>query len=881
MRFRVPSSIVFFVPLAAFLTMGFGPSAAQAASFTWNNASGGNWDVPGNWAPPGVPGAGDEALITLDGTYTVTLNVNVSLDSLVVGAASGTQTLSMTVAHTLTLSSNSRVTANGVLNFTTATIGGTGTLFHQGLATFGGSTLNGPFTNQGTLILHGVCPINGALGTATGSTLRLEGNGSVGSSVATVATGFTNNGTIELTGTSASFGATLAVTAGTLVNAAGHAINVLAGSGGARTLTAQLDNQGTLSVQQALTINKSAVQHQNSGLVDVSGGNLTLTQSGAIPSFTNTPAGTVNIAAGRTLAVNGGTYVHDGTLNGPGLLSFANAVATLNLKLSNAGVDLSFSASTVNGPDSLVNAGGRTLALVGTTVNAPLSNRGTLIANGSCPINGALVTAISSTLRMEGNPQGTGTVTVANGFTSNGTIELTSTNASFGATLAVTAGTLVNAAGQAINVLAGSGGARTLTALLDNQGTLSVQQALTINKSSSQHQNSGLVDVSGGNLTLAQTGTTPSFTNANGGIVSIGSGQALTVSGGTIQNALGGVIRGSGTLTVSSTTFTNSGTIAPGNSAGILTITGNVAQDATATLEIEIGGAAPGAYDRLAVSGSFPITGQLHVSLINGFVSTPGQSFQVLTRSPGSGLFQQITGLALGGGLSLEPHYASATFSLLTVAQTWVKLIPNTAPPLARNGHAAVYDPTNNRMIVFGGQGDAGVFNDVWVLTQADGTTGTPNWIKLSTTGGPPSARANHGAAYDAANNRLMIFGGDDASSATPALFGDVWVLTNANGLGGAAAWSSLATTGGPPAARTGASVVYDASTNALVMFGGDVSAGTCGGVRNDVWVLANANGLGGAATWTALAPSGGPPSARSGHQAMYDAANNQMIVFG
>ena len=92
----------------------------------------------------------------------------------------------------------------------------------------------------------------------------------------------------------------------------------------------------------------------------------------------------------------------------------------------------------------------------------------------------------------------------------------------------------------------------------------------------------------------------------------------------------------------------------------------------------------------------------------------------------------------------------------------WIQLSPTPDPtygaPGVRLAHTAVYNPTTNRMIVFGGQAgpSGGLLNDVWVLSNADGTGGTPAWIKLNASGGP-GARMLHQAVYDAANNRMIV----------------------------------------------------------------------------------------------------------------------------
>jgi Abnormal spindle-like microcephaly-assoc'd, ASPM-SPD-2-Hydin/Galactose oxidase, central domain/Kelch motif len=202
---------------------------------------------------------------------------------------------------------------------------------------------------------------------------------------------------------------------------------------------------------------------------------------------------------------------------------------------------------------------------------------------------------------------------------------------------------------------------------------------------------------------------------------------------------------------------------------------------------------------------------------------------------------------------------------------TWTRLHPATA--LSRSAHTAVYDSSSNRMIVFGGFLNGSFFNDVWVLTNANGTGGNPEWIQLAPLGGPPAERFTHTAVYDPATNRMTMFGGGNSING----FNDVWVLTNANGTEQQLpSWIQLFPTGTLPLARGQHSAVYDADTNRMVVFGG-------GGVDlfNDVWVLTSANGLGGNPEWIELAPDGSPPDARYGHVAGYDPTTKRMVVFG
>src|SRR5579885_1549842 len=206
----------------------------------------------------------------------------------------------------------------------------------------------------------------------------------------------------------------------------------------------------------------------------------------------------------------------------------------------------------------------------------------------------------------------------------------------------------------------------------------------------------------------------------------------------------------------------------------------------------------------------------------------------------------------------------------------WVQLFPIGTPPAARYGQGAVSDSVSNRMIHFGGSNcAAGYLSDVWVLSGANGESGTPTWTQLLPVGIGPSARENSSAIYDSANNVLTVFGGDAGGSG----LSDVWTLSHANGQGGTPTWTQLLPTGTAPWARTGHSAVYDSLNNRMIVFGGNASLT---GIRplNDTWILTFANGIGGTPAWTSLKVTGSAPQ-RCFHTAFYSAADNDMIVFG
>ncbi len=202
----------------------------------------------------------------------------------------------------------------------------------------------------------------------------------------------------------------------------------------------------------------------------------------------------------------------------------------------------------------------------------------------------------------------------------------------------------------------------------------------------------------------------------------------------------------------------------------------------------------------------------------------------------------------------------------------WIKLSPTGTLPPVREGHASIYDSTSNTMIVFGGTDCAGNFyNDVWILSNADGSVGTPKWTQSKPVGTGPSARSQSTAVYDPVNRVMTVFGG---AGAARAVFNDVWTFANVKGT---PTWTQLAPTGAAPNPRSGHTAVYDSADNRMIVHGG-VAGSTA--VQNDTWILSDANGVGGNPAWTQFAPTDTAPY-RASHTAIYDSTSNEMAIFG
>jgi hypothetical protein len=285
-----------------------------------------------------------------------------------------------------------------------------------------------------------------------------------------------------------------------------------------------------------------------------------------------------------------------------------------------------------------------------------------------------------------------------------------------------------------------------------------------------------------------------------------------------------------------------------------------------------------------------------------------GASSTVMTIYGGQTFTPDLFGLCeTCDATSLDEVWTLSDANNFAGTPAWTQLSPDTSSgsPGARTEHSAVYDETNNIMIIFGGKTfdanncvtcTATPLNDVWTLSNADGS-GTPAWTQLSPTGGPPGPRFGHTAVYDSTNNIMIIYGGEtftsgecEACTATP--LNDVWVLSNANG-SGTPAWTQLSPTDDPlvfgsPSPRSEHTAVYDAGNNIMTIFAGKTfDAGDCAACTatplGDVWTLSNANGSGTPA-WTrifaARDPIFGRPDERFGHTAVYDQTSNIMTIF-
>jgi hypothetical protein len=183
------------------------PTAAHASGCTdsWTNTKGGSWFEGANWSKKAAPTSEDEACITEPGTYTVTMTQetgSVSVKSLAVGGASGTQTLvvgsSCSDNAILAVTAGIGVGTQGAMTLTNGdgcgnSVTVTGSITSSGTFTVepdngGTRTVQGNLTNTGTLAINAntaysgasaLLTNEGALNVAEGKEFAVSADGSV------------------------------------------------------------------------------------------------------------------------------------------------------------------------------------------------------------------------------------------------------------------------------------------------------------------------------------------------------------------------------------------------------------------------------------------------------------------------------------------------------------------------------------------------------------------------------------------------------------------------------------------------------------------------------------------------------------------------------
>lgn len=227
------------------------------------------------------------------------------------------------------------------------------------------------------------------------------------------------------------------------------------------------------------------------------------------------------------------------------------------------------------------------------------------------------------------------------------------------------------------------------------------------------------------------------------------------------------------------------------------------------------------------------------------------RAFESLVYDSGEGV------LVMFGGITYVPggtDVTNQTWTLDPGSGVWANRTGGETPP-ARSNASMAYDPVAGRIILFGGGPFPGIYrNDTWSFNP-----GTDTWTNVTTAG--PSPRGSAAMAYDANQDRMLLFGG-----AGPAGYlGDTWSYDV-----GTETWTNV-TPATSPSPRVSDMMAFDPAANRSVLFGGYGPSG----YLSDTWAFDLSS-----QTWTALGALQ-PPTPRGFGGMVYDVAHGRFILFG
>ncbi len=334
--------------------------------------------------------------------------------------------------------------------------------------------------------------------------------------------------------------------------------------------------------------------------------------SGTVQSYGNSRSLQLT-GAGGSMTINGVVVDNTGSITtGIVLQTGFTGVLTLN------GVNTYTGATKIYNGKMVVN---------GSLANTAIALGGAILT-GSGTIGGATVVTggtISGSLTFNNTVSGTNATINGSGLTLgattlHGTSTLSGANTASSVTIADGTTTLSGTTTGGFNVSSGA----TLAGSGNAKGTVVVTSA-TINGSgltlgaTTLHGTSALSGTnSASSLTIADGTTTLSGTTQSISTLSV-SAEATLNANGTIAGSasVGGLLKGNSTVT--GNLALTSGTLAPGNSAGITAVEGNFTVDHNSILVAEVSGTGAGiSYDQVKVMGSVSLDGTLDLSTLSG-----------------------------------------------------------------------------------------------------------------------------------------------------------------------------------------------------------------------------------------------------------------------
>jgi hypothetical protein len=120
------------------------------ANLTWKTATSGNWSDTSKWMPTGAPDTGDNASITIAGSYTVTLDDDFDPENLTFNNVSGILDIG---SHQLGVDTSTTFIAGTItMEGGAFYVGGNGMATSAGATLIGWGAVNDPITGAGSVV---------------------------------------------------------------------------------------------------------------------------------------------------------------------------------------------------------------------------------------------------------------------------------------------------------------------------------------------------------------------------------------------------------------------------------------------------------------------------------------------------------------------------------------------------------------------------------------------------------------------------------------------------------------------------------------------------------------------------------------------------------
>lgn len=209
-------------------------------------------------------------------------------------------------------------------------------------------------------------------------------------------------------------------------------------------------------------------------------------------------------------------------------------------------------------------------------------------------------------------------------------------------------------------------------------------------------------------------------------------------------------------------------------------------------------------------------------------------------RTAGTSPYLVVTGGRYRDGSTLTYTLRDDLWAFDYKTEKWLELNQSKVRPSGRANATMVYAAKLDALLMFAGNTSTSGLqivpqNDTWKYTFSDS-----KWTKIDAPG-PPSKRLWGAGVWDNKRERLVAFGGGDASAFanTAKYFNDLWALkvtaTNVS-------WSRIdSKSNDKPDRRFWAAMAYDSQSDRYLMFGGHDDKAL--GNRNDLWAFTPDNG--------------------------------------